>query len=117
MPEKLKLFTKILIAELEDLEDDLQTWGQYLEEKHKSDKISEYVFLENNALLRRELFGLKTMVQAIGHKHPTNLPDIESIKEYYLALVKREAEKYEFQAAILAFATKKIEKVYDYMKE
>jgi len=116
MPEKLKLFTKILTAELEDLEDDLHTWGLYLEEKHRNDKISEYVFLENNALLRSELVGIRTMLETISNNHPSNLPDLESIKEYYVALIKREAAQYQFQEAILAFATRKIEKVYAYLK-
>jgi hypothetical protein len=115
MPEKIRLFVKILTAELEDLEDDLRTWGQYLDEKHRADKISEYVFLENSALLRRELAGIRTMVQAIADNHPANLPDLESIKEYYTAFIQREAAQYQFQEAIVALVKKKIEKVFRYL--
>jgi hypothetical protein len=117
MPEKIRLFIKILTAELEDLEDDLQTWGQYLDEKHRADKISEYVFLENSALLRRELAGIRTMMQAIGENHPANLPDLDSIREYYIGFVQREAAQYQFQGAIVALVKKRIEKVYRYLKE
>ena len=43
MSERLRLFTKILIAELEDLEDDIAAWGRFLEEKHRREKVTEYV--------------------------------------------------------------------------
>jgi len=120
MSEKLKLFTKILIAELEDLESDIASWGKFLEAKHKAEKVTEYVFLQNSVLLGQELSGVRKMLQAIAHEEPpAELQgdcDVACVRDYFLRLVKKESEQYEFQRAIEVFVIKKIDKVFGYFE-
>lgn len=121
MSEKLKLFTKILIAEMEDLESDIASWGKFLEAKHKAEKVTEYVFLQNSVLLGQELSGVRKMLQAIAHEAPpAELQgdcDVACIRDYFIRLVKMESEQYEFQRAIELFLLKKIDKVFAYFRE
>ncbi len=121
MSEKFRLFTKILIAELEDLEDDIANWGKYLDEKHHAEKVTEYVFLQNSALLGQELSGVKKLIEAISRESPPEelkyCSDPAYIRDYYAALVRKETEFYEFQKAIAYLVLKKIDKVRDYLSE
>jgi len=121
MSDTFRLFTKILLAELEDLENDIEHWGAFLDEKHKAEKITEYVFLQNSALLGQELAGVRKILEEINHETaPEELcgnGDVASIRDYYLSFVKKEATQYQFKKAIESFLVRKIEKVCDYFKE
>lgn len=116
MPEKIKLFVKILIAELEDLADDIGTWEKYLDERHKDDKISEYVFLQNSATLKQELDDTRIILRDIAEDSTDGYADLESVKNHYTAVVAEAASRYEFRKAIIDLVTKKIDKVYSYVK-
>lgn len=116
MPEKIRLFTKILIAELEDLVNDFDTWSRYLDDRHKEDKISEYVFLQNTATLKRELDETRTILRDIAKKSPDVYTDLEAIRAHFLKVVAEESKRYEFGKAVIDLVTKKIEKVYAYVK-
>lgn len=116
MAEKSKLFMKILIAELEDLEDDFETWGQYLDEKHKADKISEYVFLQNNATLRQEIANTRMILDDIMKDRIPAGSDLETIREHFMTVVKEESERYQFKKAVTGLVQKKIDKVYGFLK-
>jgi len=116
MSEKIKLFTKILKAELEDLEDDIESWSQFLDEKRKAEKVTEYVFMENSGLLRQELMSVKTIVDSLSKVSQTELPNIEAIRDYFLKTLKDEVKKFQFPEAIMVFVTRKVDKVYTYLK-
>lgn len=116
MSEKTKLFVKILKAELEDLEEDLESWGRFLEEKHRADRMTEYVFLENAGLLKRELVSLKCLVETFEKVPSQDSPTLEGLRDFFRNLVKQEVKEYQFPGAVEELALRKIEKVYDYMK-
>lgn len=116
MPEKIRLFSRILIAELEDLADDIDTWGKYLDERHKEDKISEYVFLQNSATLKRELDDTRTILKDIAADSTEGCADLDGARNHYLAIVAKAAARCEFRKAVTDLVTKKIEKAYSYVK-
>jgi hypothetical protein len=49
-------FIAILEVELQDLEHDIQLLMADSEERHNHEEISNYVYMENLALLQKELF-------------------------------------------------------------
>lgn len=116
MPEKIRLFARILMAELEDLADDIDTWGKYLDERHKEDKISEYVFLQNSATLKRELDDTRTILKDIAEDSTEGCADLDGARSHYLAIVAEAAARCEFRKAVTDLVTKKIEKAYSYVK-
>lgn len=116
MPEKIRLFAKILIAELEDLADDINTWEKYLDARHKEDKISEYVFLQNSATLKRELDETRAILKDIAEDSTEGYADLEAARKHYVAVVTEAAARYEFGKAVIDLVTKKIDRVYAYLK-
>jgi hypothetical protein len=121
MSDAYRLFRKVLIAELEDLETDIAGWRAFLEEKHKADKITEYVFLQNSALLNDEMNGIRQVIadlpEASAPAPGQPAADPASIRAYFLEVLEREAERYQFKEVIKTFIKRKIEKVYAYLKE
>ncbi len=116
MSEKIKLFTKSLKAELEDLEEDIESWSEFLEEKRQAEKVTEYVFMENSSLLRQELMSVKTIVDSLFKVSHPELPSIEAIRDYFLKTLREEVKKFQFPEAIMVFVSRKVEKVYTYLK-
>lgn len=115
MSEKTKLFIKILKAELEDLEEDLESWGRYLDEKHKAERITEYVFRENTGLLKQEILSLKKLV-ATFEQVPPQQATLEALRDFFRDLVRKEVKESQFPGAVEDFAFRKIDKVYEYLK-
>ncbi len=115
MREKLKLFTKVLLAELEDLEEDIATWGEYLEEKHRSEKITEYVFLQNNALLEQELGCVRTILKDLPPEPPATVKDLNTLRNWFTERIDEDICTHQFQPVIRNLMLRKIEKVYRYL--
>ena len=65
MPERKKLFLKILKAELEDCLEDVEDLTNLYERRRDKEEITNYVFQENEALLSREFKGLKNIILSI----------------------------------------------------
>ncbi len=55
MASKIKLYLRLLKAELEDLKDDLGLIDERCVARLQSDEITPYVFKENEALLKHEM--------------------------------------------------------------
>lgn len=116
MREKLKLFTKVLLAELEDLEEDIASWGEYLEEKHRTEQITEYVFRQNNALLEREMNCVRTILEDLPAEPPDTVQDLDSLRNWFTERIDEDICTHQFQPVIRNLMLRKIEKVYRYLQ-
>jgi len=116
MSDKLKLFTKILMAEIEDLEDDLEAGERQLDERHREEKITEYVYMQNRLVIRQELAGIHAIASDLSRFPPASMTGLDEIRNYYLGLLMAESTEYEFQRAVTEFVTARINRVYDYLK-
>lgn len=116
MSEKLRLYAKILKAELEDLEEDLESWGKFMEAKHREQKITEYVFLENTALLRQELRSVQKLVDKVGEDKAPGVTNLEGLRDHFRALFEKAVQENQFPQAVLGFVLRKVDKVYEYLK-
>ncbi len=117
MSDKFKLFHRILLAELKDLEDDITSWSKFLEKKHIEDKVTEYVYLQNSALFHQELKGVSLYLHTVTNETLSASATIEQIRDHYLALLDEEIKTYLFENAIRVFVQRKIEKVYQFLKD
>lgn len=61
MKAKMNKYLKILFIELEDIVIDLEFSEKIFEKRFKEHEITEYVFLENNSLLKREILGVEKL--------------------------------------------------------
>lgn len=75
---KKEKFIKILIVELEDLDKDIKLLIDESCDKHSHEQISDYVYLENLAVLQNELFGVEGFIDEIKN---INADEFESVEE------------------------------------
>jgi len=65
MPERKRLFLKILKAEIEDCLEDVEDLEKLYERRFRGSEVTSYVYNENEALLSREFAGLSQVLSSI----------------------------------------------------
>lgn len=114
---KTKLFLKILAAELEDLSQDILMVEARYKIRFEKAEISNYVYLENEALLAQEADALKALIRIIDTQ--TVYPD-EELTDCISRLGKCVSEFLqdgEYPEVVGLFLLRKIEKVKKYIEE
>jgi SUMO ligase MMS21 Smc5/6 complex component len=115
MSVSLDFLVKVLQLELKEVEHDLNGLKDLYSNRHDSSEITNYVFLENTAVLQSELDSIHqigTILDNINidEKHtPHEL--LDSIDEY----LKIEISKRQFSEAIYNFVKSKLAKVSKYL--
>ncbi|MFA6508387.1 MAG: hypothetical protein WCT14_19965 [Treponemataceae bacterium] len=117
MPERKKLFLKILRAELEDCLEDVEDLAILYERRHTEEEISSYVFQENEALLSRELSGLKNILLSIDDLTIEGYPSLDAFASAVDAMIQRKVLEFEDPEAVYGIAKRKLLKVLKYVSE
>ena len=116
MKENKQKFIRILSAELEDLIEDIERlMGAYQARSVKGD-ITNYVLLENNALLQNEIFCLKNFIKFINRIDLSQFETLEELYNFIEEKFKREMEEHCYAHAIADFVERKLKKVLNYIK-
>jgi hypothetical protein len=115
MPERNKLFLKILKAELEDCLEDVEDLTNLYERRQKAGEITNYVYQENEALLSREIAGLKNIILSIDDVALESYDSVESVASAVDALMQREVLEFEDPEAVYGIAKRKLLKVLKYV--
>jgi ATP-dependent protease Clp ATPase subunit len=106
---------KILQLELKEVENDLNGLKDLYSSRHNNSDITNYVFLENTALLQSELqsihrIGTQLKMMEIDPKlSPKEI--LDSIDQF----IKKEVEKKHYSVAIYNYIKLKLEKVSKYL--
>ncbi len=114
---KKEKFIKILIVELEDLDKDIKMLIDECTNKHSHDQISEYVYLENLAVLQNELFGVEGFIDDVKS---INLDKFESVEELMNSLTNQLKDRIHEKGlvhSIMLLVERKIKKVYIFVVE
>ncbi len=115
MSVSLDFLVKVLQLELIEVEHDLEGLKELYSSRHDSSEITNYVFLENTAVLQSELNAIHTLgtllsEMVINNNHtPHEL--LNSIDDYF----KKEIKERQFSRAIYDFTKLKIGKVSKYL--
>ncbi len=117
MPERKRLFLKVLKAELEDCLEDVEDLEIFYERKHCGDEISNYVYNENEALLKRELAGLKNVLQAIDDVALEKYASVDALATDIDAMIQKKVLEFEDPEAVYGIAKRKLLKVFRYTSE
>lgn len=117
MSDKRLLLLKVFLAELEDLQIDLEDLKVGLKARRGLSEITEYVYLENTALIQNELNSLKTLVKDIQTSHLDENKTYEVLLESLKSLLKEETRAYQFPGVVLALTERKLEKVVKYINQ
>jgi hypothetical protein len=107
----------MLRAELEDSIEGLEALSLSLRERLGKEEITNYVYNENEGLIRQEIFGLTTLLPVFGEIDKDEYPDVQSLAGAVGELLKKKAEELEDGRGVLEIITRKIRKVLTYILE
>jgi hypothetical protein len=117
MPERKKLFLKILKAELEDCLEDVEDLTNLYERRRDKEEITNYVFQENEALLSREFKGLKNIILSIDRLDSEGYASVEAFAAAVDEILQRAVLEFEDPEAVYGIAKRKLLKVLRYVSE
>jgi len=114
MPERKRLFLKVLKAELEDCLEDVEDLKNLYQRRFRCEEITNYVYNENDALLKRELAGLKNILQTIDDVTLDRVASVEALAADIDAKMQKKVLEYEDPEAVYGIAKRKLLKVLRY---
>ena len=112
---KKEKFLKILIVELEDLDKDIKMLIDECSDKHSHEKISDYVYLENLAVLQNELFGVEGFIEDVKSINLDTFETVEILVDELIKLIKNRVHEKGMVKSIVFLVERKIKKVAFYM--
>lgn len=117
MLNESQAFLKILLIELDDLEQDIQLLIKRYKEEHDADKLSNYVFLQNVALMHGELCGIESFREEISHIDASEYPSLQDLIDDLNSRMKQRVDKQGLPNSFIVVMNRKIEKVRRYIKK
>ena len=117
MIEHKKLFLRILKAELEDCLEDVEDLSILYERRRTKEEITDYVYKENEALLAREISGLKNILLSIDDLAIESYPSLEAFASAVDGMVQRKVLEFEDPEAVYGIAKRKLLKVLKYVSD
>ena len=117
MLKERQAFLTILLIELDDLEQDIQLLIKHSKEEHDTHKLTNYVFLQNVALMHEELFGIESFREEISHIDASEYTSLQDLIDDLNSRIKQRVEKQGIPNSFLVAMNRKIEKVRRYIKE
>lgn len=115
MTDKTGLLLKIFRAELEDLEEDLGSWLESLEDRHRQHQVSEYVYRENTAVLKQEIRSLDQLALSLAEVPAGRFSSPKDLADELRRLIAAEVKSFQFPEAVQRFAERKLVKVLRYL--
>ncbi|MDC7221651.1 MAG: hypothetical protein PQJ59_17090 [Spirochaetales bacterium] len=110
-------FITILEIELKDLEEDIQLIMANDEVRRNHEEISNYVYLENVALLKKELFDVDGVIQKVQKMNPADYSSQKEVADTLLADLRDKVERKIFPPVLLTMLERKFDKVTRYIGE
>lgn len=115
MVDSCRKLRAVLVAELEDLGEDIRLVEGRMKEGHSANEISDYVYRENDAVLRRELAGLKTLIVFIDGIDVSLYKSVADLVTFLEARIPEVLREHEDPEAIHGFFTRKLRKAERYV--
>jgi hypothetical protein len=110
-------FIKILEIELEDLEDDIQLIMADSEVRRNHQEITDYVYKENLALLKKEIFDVDGIRHKLKQLDPGDFGTPEEVIDLLLIELRNKVKRQIVPPVLLSMVERKFEKVNLYVTE
>lgn len=115
MDKFIPKYLKILRIELEDLQSDIEFLIDKYKQRRKNEEITDYVFLENLAVLKNEICGISSFNKIIDSIDPADYEDIDGFIRDMKARFKKRIEECGLAQVIYPLIKRKLEKVHTYV--
>lgn len=110
-------FITILEIELKDLEDDIQLIMADYEVRRNHEEITNYVYLENLALLKKELFDVDGVLHRLRQMDPGEFGSSREIIDLLLKDLRNKVKRQLIPPVLLSMVERKFDKVSRYLAE
>jgi len=114
MPERKRLFLKILKAEIEDCLEDVEDLEKLYERRFRGSEVTSYVYNENEALLSREFAGLSQVLSSIELVDLDRYASVEDLAASVDEMIQKKVLEYENPQAVYGIVKRKLLKVLRY---
>jgi hypothetical protein len=117
MADGRAIFLKMCRAEIEDLLEDLGVVEGRLKERFTKDEVTNYVYLENDAVFRIEsatLIGILKLIDGIGVSHYTS---VKALRDDLDKKVQTFVEEESAPLIISEVVSRKLRKIYSYVQD
>jgi predicted P-loop ATPase/GTPase len=111
----LNKFISIFTIEVQDLEEDINDLLELLEKRRDSQEITNYVYLENKAVLLNEIACVKELLDKISAIDPYKYDSIEELISDLKKMLDRRIQECEFPEVVHSLVKRKFEKVCTYV--
>jgi len=114
MPIKKK-YLGILRIEIEDLVEDIGILVEDYRKRQQRGEITNYVFLENLAVLYHEVSGVNSLVEVIDSINPDDYEDLDAMIEDIEGRIRTRVEKAHLAEPLYPLVKRKLEKVAEFV--
>lgn len=115
MNKPIKAYMAILKVELDDLEEDLKLLMEQAQERYEKGEITNYVYLENLAVFKQELFGVDGIARRFEKNDPSRYSNLDELiadlKEELLDVKSRDL----LPQGVISMVERKFDKVKNYL--
>jgi hypothetical protein len=115
MADRCAKFLKVLKAELEDLLEDIALVEKVASERLTREEISDYVYRENDGLLRLEAVALRNLILVIDGIDLALYKNADDLAADLDLRVKEIVREHEDPEAVYRFFLRKLRKVREYV--
>ena len=115
MKEKIKNYLTIIDLEMQDLEEDIKFLINEAKKKKSEGNLTNYVFLENQAILKNEIHALDCFKNIIKKTDADNFKSVDALIQFLREEFKIIVDTNSYAEAILIFTDRKMQKVKNYV--
>lgn len=115
MKHQVRNYLAIIELEMEDLEEDIKYLIDQARKKKSNGTLTNYVFLENQAILKNEIHALECFKKIIKKTNPDDFGNIDGLIKYLRDEFKIIVDANSYAEAILIFTDRKLQKVKNYV--
>lgn len=114
MESRTRKFLEILRIELQDLIYDLELSEDILEKRLNEHQITEYVYMENLSLLKKEILGIERIKRMLSESD-VQINSIEELREKLESYFHDEIKSAGLPNVVFLLVNRKLEKIVKYM--
>lgn len=112
-------FLRLLSAELEDCEEDLRDLDQLLAQRLASREITDYVYRENDALLKHEILAIRTIREAISGLRNDIAGDtsrtMAEVSQDALQVAYAEIVRHQYPLAVMPLIERRVQRIREFL--
>ena len=106
-----KKYLDILRIEAEDLVEDIEALVDEHAKRQERGEITNYVFLNNRAILQGEINGVRALVRVIDAVDPEDYTDLDQMVQDIEARIRKRIRNSNLASALFPLFMRKLEKV------